>query len=197
MNEKKVIQINIPRPNIQLLTIRIKGTAPLIFHKWSEKAKKMMLDKQMKVANKGREIRNPEQEYKDSYYYNSENKISIPAISIKQAMVGAARNIEGVTMTLLRGAIFVVGDKDGLIPLTYKEERMRTDTVTVGMRGADLRFRGEVIDWETKFVIKYNADVLSAAQVINLLAIAGFACGIGEWRPEKNGDKGTFEVVSE
>lgn len=39
------MQIIIPEPNIQMLTVTIDGTAPLIFHQWSEKAKRMIEDK--------------------------------------------------------------------------------------------------------------------------------------------------------
>ena len=46
------------------------------------------------------------------------------------------------------------------------------------------------------FQMKINEDVISSEQAYNLLLIAGFASGIGEWRPERNGDFGTFEVVS-
>lgn len=192
--QTKELKINIPAPNIQSMKVTIRGTSPLIFHKWSEKAIKMILDKQMKKAQKGREVRNPEEEAEASYYKDTEGNVAFPALCIKQAMVNAARNIEGVTMALLRGAVFVVGDKEGLIPVTYKEKSTRQDMVRVGMGSADIRFRGQVKDWSMAFVIKFNADVVSAEQVLNLLQIAGFSCGLGEWRPERNGDFGTFEV---
>lgn len=186
----------IKAPNIRLMTVTIKGTAPLIFHKWSEKVKKQMLEKQMKKANKGREARDPQKEYEESFYYDKDGKIAFPALCIKLAIVAASRNIEGLAMTLLRGAVFVKGDSEGLIPVEFKEKRMREDMVRTGGigRGADLRFRGEVSDWKMTFLIKFNEDVLSAEQVMNLLQIAGFASGLGEWRPERDGDFGTFEL---
>jgi hypothetical protein len=45
-----------------------------------------------------------------------------------------------------------------------------------------------------KLNVTFNAGKFSAEQVLNLLQYAGFSCGLGEWRPEKNGDSGTFEV---
>jgi hypothetical protein len=192
----KDIKICIPEPSIQMLTTVIEGTAPLIMHQWSEKAKSQIKEKQAGQKKKVREVRNPEEEYQASYYRNSDGAISFPALCIKQAMVNAARNIEGVTMTVLRGAIFVKGDKDGLIPVDYKSERMREDMVRLGgfSNPADIRYRGEVTDWSMKIVVQHNADVITASMVLNLLNTAGFACGLGEWRPERNGDKGTFRV---
>ena len=196
MADNKELKIQIAAPNIQLMKTKIIGNSNLIFHRWSEKAMKMILDKQLKKAKSNvRDVRNPEKEAEESYYKNAEGKIAFPALCIKQAMVNAARNLEGVTMTLLRGAIFVVGDGDGLIPVKYKKKSTRQDMVRVGMGTADLRFRGQVSDWSMDFVIKFNADIFSAEQVINLLQTAGFACGLGEWRPERSGDYGTFEVA--
>lgn len=192
----KTQAFEIKPPNIQTLGVKIKGTAPMIFHKWNDKAIQMMLDKQMKKASAGtRETRNPQKEYEESYYKNAKGEIAFPALCIKQAIIGATRSVEGLPMTLIRGTIFVVGDADGLIKVDYKEERMRQDMVRVGMGSADIRFRGELKDWSMKFLIKFNADVLSTEQVLNLLQIAGFSQGLGEWRPEKNGDFGTFEVA--
>lgn len=191
----KELNLKIPAPNIKLLKVTIIGTSNLIFHRWTEKAMQMMLDKQMKKASASkREMRDPDGEAESTFYKDSKGNIAFPAINIKQAMVGACRSIEGVTMTLLRGAVFVVGDKDGLIPVQYKKKSYRRDMVRVGMGTADIRFRGQVEDWKMTLVIKHNDDVISAEQVVNLLQIAGFSCGLGEWRPEKNGDFGTFEV---
>lgn len=191
---KKTTEIVIPAPNRKLLTVTINGTAPLIYHAWDEKAIQMILDKQMKKAAKPREAKNPEEDYKRTYYYDSEKNIAYPARNIKQAIVGSARFLNGVQMTILRGAIFVKGDAEGMIPVKYKSERMRRDMVTVGMGSADIRFRGELTGWSMGLTIEYDADLLSPEQVLNLLQRAGFSQGLGEWRPEKNGDFGTFEI---
>ena len=189
------ISFVIPPPNIQNISTTIIGTAPLIFHKWSEKAIQMIQAKQAKAINAGkRETRNPQEEYEESFYKDSNGKIAFPALCIKQTMVNATRSVTGLTMTLLRGGIFIVGDKDGLIPVKYGTKEMRTDMVRVGMGVADVRYRGQVKDWSMHFLIKFNADLFSPDQVLNLLNTAGFSCGLGEWRPERNGDFGTFEV---
>ena len=48
--------------------MRLIGDSPLIVHNWSEKAKKQILDKQMKNATSGRDVRDPEQEFFDSLF---------------------------------------------------------------------------------------------------------------------------------
>lgn len=213
---------------MQLMKVKIKGTAPIIFHRWDEKAKLMLLKIQQKDPSaKKREIRNPKDEYLRSFYKDSAGNIAWPTLNIKQAMVDAARNIEGVTMTLLKGAVFTLGDTNGLTPVLVDDKpvqiagdpielaedqriggvighdpknpkiQMREDMVRVGMGSADLRYRGQLQDWSMEFIIKWNDDVLTNAQVLNLLNTAGFSCGLGEWRPQCSGDKGTFEVAQD
>ena len=44
--------------------------------------------------------------------------------------------------------------------------------------------------------VRFNANVLSAEQIINLFNTAGFGVGIGEWRSEKDGQHGLFHVAT-
>ena len=50
MAKKEAEAISIKPIEIEKVKIRIVGDSPLIVHAWSEKAKKMMLDTQMKVT---------------------------------------------------------------------------------------------------------------------------------------------------
>lgn len=194
----KELKIQINPINIQSMSVTIVGQTPLIFNKFSEKAKQMIKDKVTKEtkANIKKEPKNPQQLYEDSFYYTKDGEVAFPALNIKQAIVSAARNVDGLPMTLLRGGVFVYGDQDGMIKVDYEKKEMREDMVRVGTfkDAADIRFRGQVTGWSMTFMIKFNADLFTAGQVINLLNIAGFSGGIGEWRPEKNGDFGTFSV---
>jgi hypothetical protein len=195
---KSDVAVTIPAPNFETFEVTIVGTSPIIFNQFPEKAKKMMLAKQMKEVQKGREAKDPEADYQNSMYRLSDGRVGFPALAIKQAVVGAARTVQGVTMALLRGAIFIIPEdlETGLISVTYEEKDLhrRDDVVRVGMGVADIRVRAEITHWSMTFKIKIDGDVLTIPQTVNLLNKAGFACGLGEWRPEKNGDKGTFEV---
>ena len=73
---------------------------------------------------------------------------------------------------------------------------MREDTVRVGMGTADIRFRGEFERWAAVLTVDFNANVLSAEQVVSLIHAGGFGCGIGDWRPEKDGANGRFHVAT-
>lgn len=64
----------------------------------------------------------------------------------------------------------------------------------IGMGTADLRYRAEFKDWATSLIIKFNANAISISQIVNLFNAGGFANGVGEWRPAKDGSYGTFHI---
>ena len=60
--------IEIPPIVIKTMIITLVGDSSLIVHKWSEKAKKQMLDKQMGAAVQKKAPKDPEQDFRDSLY---------------------------------------------------------------------------------------------------------------------------------
>lgn len=185
--------IVVPKLDIRTMRVTLVGDAPLIVHKFSAKQKRMMLDKQMGVASEGRAFKNPEQDFKESLYLTADGKPGFPALGFKNAGVSACTSLgKTVTKVAARQAFHVMGD---LVEI-QGTPTMREDTVRVG-RGkgtADIRYRGEFKEWRCQLTIRYNARVLSDEQIINLLNVAGFAVGIGEWRPERDGQYGLFHV---
>lgn len=172
------------------VTLRLVGDSPLICHKWSEKAKKEMLDKQMKKAKTAKVAKDPQRDYEESLYALPDGGYGFPCVAFKSAAVGACRFTDGVKMTVARGAFHVVGE----LAAIEGDPSMREDMVRVGMGTADIRYRGEFKQWATNLTITYNAAALSVEQIVNLYNLAGFGVGVGEWRPEKDGSYGRFHV---
>lgn len=187
------LAIELPRLDLQRLTVALVGDSPLICHAWSAKSKREMLDKQMKKAKQKREAKDPQRDFEESLYKLDGGGYGFPAVAFKSAMVGACRFVEGVKMTEARGAFHVVGE---MVPIEGEPTR-REDMVRVGMGAADIRFRGEFKTWRAILDIQYNAAAISAEQIVNLLNVAGFGVGVGEWRPERDGSYGRFHVATE
>jgi hypothetical protein len=195
------ISIQLPQLDIRTIQIRIVGDSPLISHKWSEKAKKQMLDKQMGNATAGKEHKNPQRDYEESMYIMEpapkgqpfeSSKFGFPTIAFKNAAVSACTSLgKSVSKVAARQAFHVIGE---LVHITGTP-RMREDMVKIGMGTADIRYRGEIPDWSCVLTVRYNSRVLSAEQIVNLFNTAGFAVGIGEWRAEKDGSSGLFHVA--
>jgi hypothetical protein len=187
-------EMGIVLPQFDTRTIRIKleGTSPLITHAWSEKAKKMMRDKQMGKATAGKETKDPEKDMEGAMYRTPDGKPGVPAISFKNAAVTACTSLgKAITKVAARQAFHVLGD---IIPITGKYY-CREDMVRVGMGTADIRYRPCWDKWSVEIDVRFNARVISAEQVVNLFNVAGFAVGICEWRPECNGQMGCFKVA--
>ena len=213
-NEAAIIEI---KPiNIVTTTVRIAGDTPLIMHRWSEKAKRMILEKQMKkTKSSAKEAKNPIEDFIESIYwmegkpteYTEEAfdeacrngaRFGFPVTAIKQATISSAyRN--GITkdMASLRGAFFIAGEGSELLAeVKGCVPTMREDMVRVGMGVADIRFRGEFANWYMDLQVSYNANgAYTLDQIINLINVGGFSCGIGEWRPEKDGNYGMYHVA--
>ena len=178
---------------IERINLEIEGDSSLIVHAWSAKAKKEMLDKQMKKAKTAKDAKDPQRDYEEAFYRLPDGKPGFPTIAFKQAAVSAGgRFSDGLKMTELRGAFFI----DGELAEINGEPSMREDMVRVGMGTADIRYRPEFKAWKVTLPIKYNADKISLEQLVNLFNLAGFGVGVGEWRPEKDGQYGMFHVVT-
>lgn len=180
------------------IRITLVGTTPLISHKFSEKAQDKILQKQMKTAQKttGKEAKNPEQDFKDSLYVLEDGRYGFPLSGFKNAAVDACSFMDGMKKTNTRGAFHLIDEFGGGLAVLEGTPRMRKDTVRVGMGTADIRYRGEFPKWKVNLLIKYNANAISPAQIVQLFNAAGFGIGVGDWRPQRDGSCGMFEVVS-
>lgn len=191
----------IPAMAKELIEVPVRGISSLICHRFSEKAKKQIADKQQKKAKKAKAAKDPKAEYEAAFYqFDDGKRFGIPALAFKKACVAATRYVDDLKMTYVRGCFFIEGEYSKaagypLVEIThYDEVVMREDPTTVGMGGKDLRYRPEFRGWRATVQVRLMTDLMSVEQFMNLLDIAGSCVGILEWRPERNGDFGRFEV---
>lgn len=200
MAVKKTGEVEVLPRNQKSIEIFIIGMTPLITHAWSEKAKKMMRDKQMGKAVPKKSPKDPEEDFKSAMYLTTDGVCGYPASGLKAAIVTAARITGGVPMTKLKVAIFVEADDPftGLLKIYGKHEPiMREDMVRLETGVADMRYRPEFREWAMKLRVTFNANILTEEQVVNLIDSAGDG-GIGEWRASApnsySGDFGRFRI---
>lgn len=214
MATKKEETIQIQKLDIRTIPIRIVGDSPLIIHAWAEKAKREILDKQMKVTKtKAKEPRNPISDFMNSLYWLTEMpkeateksfeaaikngaKFGFPVGAIKQAANSAAYRLGWVKDRMgLRGAYFIKTEFGEMAEIKGSAPVMREDMVKIGKGTADIRYRGQFDTWFMEMILEYNASGdMTAEQIINCIDAGGYVCGLGEWRPEKDGTYGKFHV---
>lgn len=217
------LMVNIPPIKIDRFTIKLIGDTPLICHAWSEKATMEILNKQQKKAATAKEVRRPYFEFAESLYWLTEkpnlngmtdeqakevldaviphSKFGFPTTAFKAAALdagfqqGALSKAAGsgdLAKTTARGAFHI----DAEYAVIEGTPILRKDMVRIGgaSKTADLRFRAEFKIWSTSLTIKYNRNVLTVEQIMNLFQLGGFSNGIGEWRPARDGNYGTYHV---
>ncbi len=206
----KTVQVTIPEIQIKSASLRIVGSSPLIVHKFSEKARKEILDKCMQKAKAGKEPKNPVQEFMQSLYWltpmpeefteeafeaalKAGAKFGFPATGLKQSAVSAAYRA-GLTKDKVSvyGAFHIVGGELVEIEGTPK---MREDYAIINNGSPEIRYRAEFPEWAMNFNIDYNAAVFSLEQIVTFFNFGGFSVGIGDWRTERAGVFGNYRVA--
>lgn len=197
------LEMLLPKLEVAHLGLKLIGDSPLVTHAWSEKAKKQMLDKQMKKAKAAKEAKDPFVDFVDSLYWLSKKpakptdadvkkgEFGLPAISFKKCAVDACTFVDGVTKVESRGAFHVQGE---YVKIIGQPPKMRQDMVRIAMGTSDIRYRGEFWPWSVEIDVRYNSAHLSPEQIVHLFNVAGFSVGVGENRPQRNGSWGMFHV---
>lgn len=221
MATKKEETIVINPIEIRKTKVRIVGDTPLIVHAWSDKAKQMILDAQTgKKKGKQKPKRVPAADFVEGAYWLTEKPVysenaddeeviaafekaiengarfGFPATAIKQAANSAAYRLGWVkNQAGLRGAWFIEADENGLVEVVSDTPVIREDMVKIGMGTADLRYRPQFNNWHCDLTISYNANgEFDLNSIINAINAGGYVCGVGEWRPERDGNFGRFHV---
>jgi hypothetical protein len=225
MPTKKTTEVVTIQPVEKLTAeITIVGETGLIVHAWSEKAKKEMLESQQgKSKGKKKEFKNPVRDFIQSLYWLDGTpevpdaateeeaemifneaiakgaRFGFPAVAIKKAATSAAYR-QGWTKDRVsaNGSFWLTGlDGSEFVEIESDEPPvMREDMVRIGQGTADLRYRGEFKNWKCKCRISYLKNgVFSLENIISMINLGGFSCGLGEWRTEKGGISGSFSVA--
>ena len=214
--EEKVESIQIPEIKLKEVVLTIVGDSPLLIHKFSEKAKAEILEKQMKKAKTQKEAKVPFKDFMMALHWitpmpdisnitdeeelakifekavKDGAKFGFPTVGIKQSAISSAyRNGLAKNKVSLQGMFHI---REELAEITG-ELRMREDYCKIPMGGADIVYRGEyATGWKCKFKVTYDSSAVSLEQIVQMINLGGFACGIGDWRVEKGGNFGTFHV---
>lgn len=208
---KEEMVLEIPGIKLKRCSVKLVGDSPLIVHAWSEKAKKMILDKQMKKASTGKDAKRPMVDFADALYWLSDKpdfatmsddeimaavqkgRFGFPVLAFKASAIDAAYQQGAVDKkTTLRGAFHIAGE---FAEIEGKPPVIREDMVKISMGVADIRYRPEFKEWGVTLNIAYNTQSISAEQIMNIFNLGGFAVGVGEWRPAKDGAFGTYHVA--
>ena len=189
--------------------IKIKGVSPIIHHD-----RKMGLDTEhpakieladiiaRKSGSKADKIRIRELKCYCSFWLNEEGAPTIPVSAIRAVIENGAKKFkEGGSV---REGL-VVEDVEAF---DYDRERYGTDleqlqktcqfTVPVIVaRAAILGTRARFdLPWSATFVLDCDDEIIDGDKLDRWLDMAGRRVGLGDWRPQKSGTFGRFQVAT-
>ena len=202
-------KVAVTRPNFKFAKIGIRGTTPLVIHRFSQKVQAGIRETQEagSVSKKGK-TRQP-RDFADNYH-NARYiaKVGgwdgIPSSAFRNALISACRTV-GFKMTIAKMSVFCIPDGfcedgTGLVRITKGEPHMDVRPGRNANGGVDLRARPMWPEgWEAVVSLRWDADQFSATDLINLLIRAGMQVGICEGRPDSKMSAGCgwgeFEVL--
>ena len=181
--------ISIPGVKVNTFQVTIVGDTSLLSNRFSETQQTAIRDKQQGRARGPRELKDPEKCFQESIYRTDNGRPGFPISGIKKACVSVCRFIDSMAMTQARGSFFILGEVAAIdgVP-TIREDVVKLRKV------ADLRYRAEYKEWSIQLTVQHSPNVISEESILNLLELAGFHVGLGDWRPETNGTHGMFHV---
>lgn len=201
------VVVTIKAPNFQTAKFKIIGTAPLVIHKFSTKARQQIKQTQEEGGGRSKSKKNRapkdfDEVYQEARHVSTEGWDGMPAAAFRAAMVSACK-IAGYVMTRAKLAVFVETDgvdRDEGTPLVriYGTPRRHEGWGRNDNGSVDIRVRPMWEEWHAFLRVRFDADMLTVTDVTNLLMRAGLQVGIAEGRPDSKNSTGcgwgTFTV---
>lgn len=184
---------------------------PLVVNRFSEKARQQMVDNQTTKGRKeGKAPRDIAAEVKAARYALPGTFDGFPAVGLKAAMVSAARSVDKLSMEVAKQSFFVPGEpvtksgslhgtivRESLLEIVAGPHYALESVVRVNKSTSMVRVRPAYEPWAMKVEIHFPESVISGDTISLLLTLAGAQVGLGEHRPQRNGENGRFELCTE
>ncbi len=205
--EQEIKVVTVPKIELGRLSVKIGGVTPLIVNKFRDDSREQIEKKQQKKARVEKAAREPFKEFLGALHVIEMGKpdepsgkiiggkYGFPSEGLKKSLVVAGGRFADETMTVLRGVLNIAVD---LIPIVGSDPEMRPGDFVMlngGKGPASIAYRPMFREWSMNVPVIYMKTMVSEEQILNLFQMAGFAVGIGAWRPEKNGTFGQFEII--
>lgn len=194
-------------PDFRILELRLEGVTPLVVNRFSAKAmEQMKASQEAGSVAKSRKQRDPkdfERLFNEAKHVSEEGWEGVAASGFRNGAVSACR-AAGYVMTKLKLAFFVEPDgfdvADGSPLVRIEGEAVPWLAMTRNQTGVvDLRNRPMYKQWACNLRVRYDAGMLKAQDVANLVARIGMQVGIGEGRPDSKNSAGLgyglFQIV--
>lgn len=177
---------------MKTFNVTIQGTTPLLMNRPS-----------MLIGDISKEKTQTEQTPEESCIdklYEIEGKLYQPSTHIKGSLVDAGKNQKVVgkgKATYSKIVGYAVNIKP--FEIVHKKQKWTAFSVLAvnpNTKGRNLLHRPMLKEWELDFQIEFDEDQIPASILKEIFDRAGKISGVGDWRPNKKGTFGKFQVTS-
>jgi hypothetical protein len=144
----------------------------------------------------------PEEEAENGTYRLEDGTLGFPAAAFKKAVVSAAKGRKVGRLGLPGIVISSVFETTEHVQLVHPDTGQPLADYTIDIRGARpqgqgmvRRARPRLDEWACDIDLEYDEELIAEGLLRDLLERAGRNVGVGNFRPEKTGRYGRFEIV--
>jgi len=171
--------------------VTIQGTTELLMHRPSSLIGNISKEQKQKEET-------PKQQAEKSLYVTDKGKLYQPSTHILGALVDAGKSQQVVGK---KKATYskIVGYAVQIEPYEIEHKKQQWEVfscLAVINRGRVLIHRPMLKNWELEFEVIFDEEQIPATILKEIFDRAGRFSGIGDWRPNKKGRFGKFQVTS-
>lgn len=189
--------------------VTIQGTSPLVMHcgasgldvrSAANQEKAAIAKKRGSNRTEADDIRLRELDCYTSLWLDGEGAPTVPEAAIRAVIENGAKKLkqgpqvrEGLVVEKTNK--FHYDESLG----NHADELCKTVQFTVGVvvqRSRILRTRARFEKWGVTFTVEVDDELVDREQLLTWLEIAGRRVGFGDWRPQKSGHFGRFDVTA-
>ena len=143
-----------------------------------------------KVVKK--DTRMEEEKVESKIHHTEDGKVAFPSGGFSTGMRKVAYSINKTMSMKVKESVRFL---EPMVPIKY-------DKMVIANHGGKrervpcIIIRPMFKNWSANLKIKYDADLISFEQIVNLINRAGVGRGLGAFRPEKGGEYGQYEVIT-
>jgi len=175
---------------MKIINVEIKGLSPLLMN--NPKSMILKATSSAKLTTKKNDI---ERDADILAYKKSNGELYVPAEAIKGTIVSSAsykKFGKYSAKPIISGGVFITPNEIGLGTKKYDVD-IRTVVI---QRARIVKGRPKIEKWKINFQLTYNENLIQDSLLIKeILVDAGQRVGILDFRPQKLGSFGMFEVT--
>lgn len=177
--------------------VTLSGISPLLIHRFGESAE---IPQTLKKGSK-KDFGTPREQAEGSAYRDEDGKLWVPSSWVTGTIRAVAsdyklRNTRKSVKSVSGGAIIPADEKLYFTENYYIKDIEVDQRPVVIQRARIMRCRARLEKWTLDCNLEVDEEILPVEDVHQILTDAGRRSGIGDFRPQKGGPFGRFQITS-